>query len=315
MPFAISIPVALESLGKLHISADIYAPASGGASPVIWYALPGGSFTKHYFNVRSGSNSQRSFAAAMTALGHIVVAFDPVGIGDSERPPDAQALNIDSIGMIHAAAIEFVRTGIMAGTLIADLPAQPKACHLGVGHSMGGALMMLQQGTYKGFSGVALLGSSTLGMEMALTDGERRYVRDPQGARAALPELVKARFGEPFPAFSIEPWARPIFAGEDETWSAALALTQGRVLGAAGLFCMFPDGLAPEAAQIDVPVFLAFGDADIPVSPHGSMRAFSASRDVSMMVLPKTGHMHFGFASAPMLFDRLAHFAHVVASQ
>jgi pimeloyl-ACP methyl ester carboxylesterase len=67
---------------------------------------------------------------------------------------------------------------------------------------------------------------------------------------------------------------------------------------------MIPGSSAPECARIDTPVFLAVGDRDIAGPPHQIPASFSGSRDVTLLVLPETGHCHFLFASRRGLFTR-----------
>jgi pimeloyl-ACP methyl ester carboxylesterase len=270
--------------------------------------MPGGSFSRHYFDLKLGADDSRSFAAAMTRRGDIVVSIDPMGVGESDQIGEPHGFDLEFMVKTHGAAIASVERGLLDGTL--GLPPLPRAARIGVGHSMGGFLVMLQQATFANFDGTVLLGSGTGGLEMVLTEAERRYSHDPKATRAAIADLAKARWGTPFPEFkgSGQDFAAA-FAGETPAWSAAIAGTSSRLLATTGTFCLIPDSAAPDAASIKTPVLLAFGDADLPLPPHEAPKAFTGSSDVTLVILPDTGHMHFGFASAPALFKRLAHWS------
>jgi pimeloyl-ACP methyl ester carboxylesterase len=69
---------------------------------------------------------------------------------------------------------------------------------------------------------------------------------------------------------------------------------------------ILPGNVAPEAASIDVPVFLGVGDRDI-VGPPGEVpSAFPRSPRVVLHVMPETGHSHFLFNTRFALFDAIA---------
>jgi len=72
------------------------------------------------------------------------------------------------------------------------------------------------------------------------------------------------------------------------------------------LFSMIPGSTAPECAQIDTPLLLGVGDRDIAGPPHEIPASFPASRDLTLLVLPATGHCHFVFDSRHGLFERVA---------
>jgi pimeloyl-ACP methyl ester carboxylesterase len=69
---------------------------------------------------------------------------------------------------------------------------------------------------------------------------------------------------------------------------------------------MIPGSVVPECAQVATPVLLAVGERDIAGPPHQIPASFPASRDVTLLVLPATGHCHFLFDSRRRLFERAA---------
>jgi pimeloyl-ACP methyl ester carboxylesterase len=60
------------------------------------------------------------------------------------------------------------------------------------------------------------------------------------------------------------------------------------------------------AGQVDVPVFLAYGEVDVSSDPHAEPAAFQRSPDVTLYVLAGSGHCHNMAGSRELLWDRLA---------
>jgi pimeloyl-ACP methyl ester carboxylesterase len=93
----------------------------------------------------------------------------------------------------------------------------------------------------------------------------------------------------------------------------AIKAARDRMLPVPAFMSMLPGNVAPEAAQIDVPVFLALGERDIAGPPHQIPAAFPNSRDLSLHILPESGHSHFLFPARAGLFNRLSGWARRVA--
>jgi hypothetical protein len=72
---------------------------------------------------------------------------------------------------------------------------------------------------------------------------------------------------------------------------------------------MLPGNVAPEAASIDVPVFVGLGELDMAGPPQDAPKAFTGSAAVTFYLLPKAGHSHFLFEARRGLFDCLAEWA------
>ncbi|WP_380874824.1 alpha/beta hydrolase [Sphingomonas sp. DBB INV C78] len=275
--------------------ATLFLP-EGPPRTLLW-CVPGGGANRGYFDLAGGSTGH-SFARRMLAAGHAVIAVDNPGIGESGVPPQADTFSPRNAGDSHHHALEALRR------VRPDLAALPV---IGVGHSMGGMLVTLQQARNRSFAAVALLGSNASGLEWVLTDEEKALIGNPQALEAALPHLAIARFGGNFLRFSApdKQLAAEIFGGADPEVAAALRATGDRMFGAGGVMSMVPGSFAAEAAAIDVPIFFAFGDRDIGVPPGEVPAAYPAAMDVTISKLLATGHNHFGFASIGRLCTRL----------
>lgn len=286
---------APRGAGVIRLACDLFLPA-GEVHTLLW-CMPGGGANRGYFDLAAGETGH-SFARRMASLGHAVAIVDNPGIGDSDEPPHPDLFTPRDAGDGHHHAL---------AALMAERPELAGARRIGVGHSMGGMIVTLQQARNRSFEALALLGSSASGLEWALTDEERGFINDPAGLEAALPRLAAARFGGAFPRFSApdKALAAQIFGGGDPEAAAALRATGDRMFAAGGVTSMVPGSFAGEAASIDVPLFFAFGDRDIGVPPGEVPSAYTAAFDITIMKLTATGHNHFGFASIAHLCRRL----------
>lgn len=281
--------------GVISLVADLHVPA-GPPRSLLW-CVPGGGANRGYFDLASGETGH-SFARRMVAAGHAVIAVDNPGIGDSSVPPEPELFSPRDAGDSHHQALLALRR---LKPELAPLPT------IAIGHSMGGMIVTLQQARNRSFAAMALLGSSASGLEWALTDEERTFIGDPDGLAAALPRLAAARYEGPFVRFrpADREKAAQIFRGGDPAVAAALRATGGRMFAAGSILSMVPGSFAAEAGAIDVPMFLAFGDRDIGIPPHQTPAAYPATPDITIFLLPDTGHNHFGFSSIARLCTRL----------
>jgi len=276
----------------LTLSADLHRPE--GNPRALLFCLAGGGANRGYFNLGDTGNRAFSFAERMTAAGFAVAAIDIPGVGGSHTPPDFDRFSPrDAAAVLHAALRQLCRDTNL------DLPA------IGLGHSMGGMLIILQQAHYGDFAGVALLGSNASGLDWALTDAERAYAHDEAAVACDLPALVAARFGSAFDPMQVKPGAGAIFAGESPEATQLLRTARDRLFNAGAMQSMIPGCLASEAGALRCPLFLASGDKDIGAPPREAIAAFPEVAESLLLVLPNTGHNHFGFASIALLCRQL----------
>jgi pimeloyl-ACP methyl ester carboxylesterase len=306
---------------RLTVAADVFIPQHLAGPPTVLCCLPGGALTRGYYHLQASGGSQTnggqddfSFAACMTSQGFIVVTIDPIGIGGSSRPRDGFELTPDVLVAANVRAVESIRQDLVSGSLTDRLPPLPGLRTVGVGHSMGAMLTAMQQASDHQHVAVMLLGFGTKGLPGELSAEGAAFAGDPVGARENVVRLARARGGDPYPEIPPSRQARAIFAGENAEHRGVEALQSARapLLVTAGLFSMIPGSSAAECARIDVPVLLAVGDRDIAGPPHQIPASFPASPDVTLLVLPATGHCHILFPSRPRLFRRAADWAHSV---
>ena len=303
----IDVGELLPGEGPLAVAADVFLPSRLRSPPVALFCLPGGAMNRRYFDLRAeGAGGEFSFAAHMTSRGFVVVTLDPLGIGGSSRPRDGFALTPDVLTEAHAIAVDAIRNALLTGELSGQ--PLPQLQTVGVGHSMGAMLTAMQQARQPRHAALMLFGFGTQGLPAALSAEELRFGADPAGARSNLVRLARLRSAEAYPQIGRSPQAKELFAGEsaDRRGVEALQLARAPLLVSAGLFSMIPGSCAPECAQIDTPLLLAVGERDIAGPTHQIPASFPASRDLTLLVLPGTGHCHFLFDSRLRLFERAA---------
>lgn len=308
--------VELPGEGPQQIAVDLFAPPEGVAPRALLWCLPGGNMNRRYYDLlpppaggETAPDTSFSFARTMAAQGYVVVSVDYLGLGDSSRPDDGWLCTPETLTAInrsvHGALVAMLREG-RAHPHLGALPGLPS---IGVGHSMGAMMTILQQAAHAPHAAIVLLGFSTRGLP-EYAPPSIKNVRDPLEARPLLLEVAKKMYGGQ--AFPVIHAAR---AGNSELFGSKKADPRGVAALKAATSCLLPvpatlsivpGNVAPEAAAIGVPVFLGVGARDMVGPVHQLPTAFTGSSDITLLVLPETGHSHFLFATRAQLFRRIA---------
>lgn len=309
--------VELPGEAPLQIGASVWWPEQAAQADTLLLCLPGGNMNRRYFDLRPPSpddgDDSFSFAAQMTARGFVVAALDHLGLGDSSKPQDGWQLTAEVLVRANVAATAELLARLREGRLSADLPALPALRSVGVGHSMGAMLTILQQHAAAQHAGVVLLGFSTRGLPEYAPPAVKDAT-DPTAVRPLLPEIARKMFGQPYPVIHGQRNGAgrgnnaELFGSRkaDPRGVAALKAATDCVLPIPAAMSMVPGNVAPEAAALAVPVFLGIGERDMVGPTHQVPAAFCGSHDVSLCILPETGHSHFLFPARARLFERLS---------
>jgi pimeloyl-ACP methyl ester carboxylesterase len=318
---ALTVPSGLElqDEGPLDIAVEIFWPDNlRTAGPTIsFFCLPGGSINRHYYALDAGGDDSFSFAAAMAAQGAVTIAVDHLGIGDSSRPRDGFKLTPDRLARANAYAAEGVLNRLRNGSLVEGLPPIPNLVSIGVGHSMGGKLTILQQALGSQHDGLVIMGCANGGLMSHLPEAAHYLAGKPETVKADIETVARSIYPDPYFLAQPSPEGSRIFAGATAEKAGVKALKGARdvLLVVGGLQSMIPGAITPAFDSIDVPIFLGLGDLDIAGPPHQIPASFPNSRDVTLTVLPETGHCHFIFPSRTELFARIGEWASFVARQ
>jgi pimeloyl-ACP methyl ester carboxylesterase len=307
----LKIPSGLDLPGEgpLELAVEVFwADTIDPAKPVpSYFCLPGGSINRHYYNLQAPADDSFSFAATMARQGAITVAVDHLGVGDSDKPGDGFLLTPDRLARANANAARKVLSGLREGSLIADLPALKHVVSIGVGHSMGAMLTVVQQALTHQHDGLLLMGFSNAGLVSHLPEPAHHLAGKPEAVKAEIEAVALAIYPEPYQRIQPSREASEIFQGAtaERAGVEAIKRTRDNLLVVGGLQSMIPGSIRPALDTVDVPVFLGLGDRDIAGSPHAIPASFPSSPDITLMVLPETGHCQFIFPSRGALFRRI----------
>jgi pimeloyl-ACP methyl ester carboxylesterase len=236
--------------------------------------LHGGGYRRAYWNPPFGGEDEFSFARFFTARGKAVLALDQLGMGDSTRPEPESKLSRAKIAAANAAVLSQAVRALTNGTW-----AWARAISVtGVGHSMGGMMIITQAAAHRGMDRVAVLGWANQPMVLGDTDAATlRGTLIPFGYIAAPRKMLRTLFYLPdVPLAVVE--ADEALATETPSCLGRDALTPGIVHAA--------------AAQIAVPVLVVQAVVDTSPDPWGEIGFFKGSRDVTLSVLEGSAHCH-----------------------
>jgi pimeloyl-ACP methyl ester carboxylesterase len=274
---------AAAGLGEpCHIAGTLFLPAATDrrAPLVIALLVPGGGYTRRYYDLHVDGHEGYSAALRLADRGVLAVAIDSLGTGESSVPEDGRRVTLDIQAATLAEVARQLRAAARDGTLMPGLAAQAPVI-VGIGHSLGGCTITLQQGAHAACDAVAILGFSCQYIQTAVDPktGQRLRPRIPagrEGYNRSDPASHRARF-----------------------YTASVPLTvieaeeAGRVAMPDGVAeALIPGRSAPAAARIETPVLLGFGEFDVSPDPHAEPGFYRSSRDVTLLVLPDAGHAH-----------------------
>lgn len=282
----------------LALAGTYFPPQTPERDRPVLVCLPGGTYTRGYFDLDVPGYS---FARDAAERGFAVVSFDQLGTGASSRP-DREIDLADQAAAVDAAVKRLPEMLGREGPFVA------------VGHSMGGYVAMVQQAAYRSYAGLAILGTTNSAVgPLNLPEDMVAAAATPEGRAALIEEIAGA-----MPDFYIQGDRSDLSAWfhladvPAKVVERDLATTLTVVPRRAAAASSVPYVTADAAADVDVPVFLAYGDVDVSIRPHAEPAAFPRSRDVTLFVLPGSGHCHNMASSRQLLWDRLARWCHTV---
>jgi alpha-beta hydrolase superfamily lysophospholipase len=290
--------------GWVRASSTRTSPA-----PILLCCLAGGKCSTGYFDLQVEGYPDYSMADYLAARGFIVAAFDHLGVGGSSPVDDLFLVTPRLASAVNDDAHRAVVGGLVSGTLVPGVPPLPDLVPIGVGHSMGGMLLGVQQARHATFAAVAVLGHG-VGLPTVLTGEELSCAHDGTIGEEAVVRLARTRFAAPVaPAASPPPPGSFLPADLPEPVRAAFVAQQTELLFSCGLTSMLPGSTDREKAAITAPVFLGFGEDDLTTDFMGCVARYTATNDISLFVVPGAAHCHNQSARRTMLWDRLAHWA------
>jgi pimeloyl-ACP methyl ester carboxylesterase len=308
-----------------EIAATLFLPDGPlPPRPVMMFASPGGGYGRGYFDLQLDGRPGYSQAEHHTGGGLVVVAYDHLGVGDSSVQ-GLDDLTIEDIADANHAAVVELLARLRAGTAVAGQgPIEPAAV-VGAGQSMGGGVSMIMQARRRTFGAFVGLGwsaiQSVLPQRDPAVEAEIKAKSDLLG-RTSVPsalltaQQIRREFDYRYP-FHWEDVPGEIVAADmaggypvrqaAPPWGSR---TMPRCVAA----MRAPGYVRAEAAQIDVPVLLAFGERDVSEDPRAEPAAFRKATDVSVFIAPRMAHMHNFASTREVLWNRLVRWCRELAA-
>jgi pimeloyl-ACP methyl ester carboxylesterase len=297
----------------------------------VFYCLAGGRCSTSYFDFQVDGHSGYSMAEYLARLGSVVISLDHPGIGSSTPVDDIFALTPSLVAAAHALAVGDIAVRLEEGLLASDLGPVGVSKIVGLGHSMGGMIAVVQQARYSSFDALAMLGHGGDGLPTLLTEAERAVVDGPfetvedritdlarkrarpesAGPEGTLPESAGPEGTLPESAARPRRLPAGSFFASDVPRSVrdAFVAQQTELLHTCGLASMLPGATDRDKAVIDVPVFLAFGDQDLTTDYRAGLSRYSSVTDATLVTVSPSGHCHNQSSSRTTLWDRLDRWA------
>ena len=268
-------------LGELtQIAATLHLPDGMDVRPAhLIFAIHGGGYSRAYWNPPFADESY-SFARWFTDQGKAVLTIDMLGMGESSRPEPEDVLSVDIIAAAHAEALRQIVSGWEGPVSVT-----------GMGHSMGGMMVIAQAAAHPEMDRVAVLGWANEPMILGDTDVETLRAGLIPSGYLATPRLPmrKLFYWDDVPLDLIE---------ADEAHGSTTPVTMGRA-------SLTPGVVHDAAASIAVPVLVMQSVIDTSPEPEKEPAYFSASPDVELQTLENAAHCQ-NFAGT-----RAAHWAQV----
>ncbi len=249
-----------------HIAASLHMPDDipDNARLHLVFAVHGGGYRRHYWHPPYADESY-SFARWFTDHGKAVLTIDMLGMGDSSKPEPESRLSSAAIAAAHADALAQVVAKL-------DRPLNVT----GIGHSMGGMMIIAQAAAHPALDRVAVLGWANEPMQLGDTDVETMQADlIPSGYLHTPREAMRKLFYWPdVPIELIE---------ADEAHASASPATMGRA-------ALTPGIVHDAAASIAVPVLVMQSVIDTSPDPQKELAYFSGSPAVELQILEDAAH-------------------------
>lgn len=249
----------------IQIAATLHLPAETVNNPdQLILAIHGGGYHRAYWDPPFADASY-SFARWFTDQGKAVLAIDMLGMGQSSRPEPESRLSSAIIAAAHAEALRQVVARWGAPVSVT-----------GIGHSMGGMMLIAQAADFPEMDRVAILGWANEPMVLGDTDvASLQADLIPSGYLATpRPPMRRLFYWDDVPLALIE---------ADEADGSTTPATLGRA-------ALTPGIVHDAAARIKVPVLVVQSEIDTSPAPQKEPAYFSASPSVTLQMLNGAAH-------------------------
>lgn len=288
LPAEVTLGERVEIVGRLFLPPE---PPKGRAS--VLTLLHGGSYDWRYFHVEVPGHPGYSMARNLAARGHVALALDQLGVGESSRPAQPRKAVREVVAKATHAAMTQAYERLRGGTLDPRLPPLTDLLKVGVGHSMGGMQVITEQANYQTYDLVAVLGHSNVG---AYIEVNGKPVKNTAPFDEASPDYKTLDRDRVMRSFHWEETPDAVMA-ED----AAIAVQYPAILG----WQAQQGSTDLDAGRITTPVFLVMGERDVSPDDLAEVGFYRGSPDVTFMRLERSAHCHNFAPTRRKLWSRL----------
>jgi hypothetical protein len=303
----IDVTATTELSGQLSTAVAVCLPDPGlvPKQPIVAFCWPGGGYSRHYYDMEVAGFDGYSQAEYQAESGIVTVCCDHLGVGDSSEG-DRTQVTFENVAAINRATVDKVLALLAAGEVDADFPPLREPTIIGMGQSYGGMLLIVQQGRQHTFDGIAILGYTAIGLSLPapLPGGT-----SATGGRVPPVDSLSGRELMTF-FFHWEDVPAEIIAedmkGEHPTRIAPIPMWASATRPGGRHWSPAPPGVVAHWANvIESPVFVGLGERDVSPDAYAEPGAYRRSKDITVFVCPKMGHMHNFAGTRTVLWDRL----------
>ena len=308
------VTAGVGSAETLSQEAWIFLPERPADAHAVLLCLAGGTYDKHYWHIDIDGHPGYSFGEHLADCGFVVIAVDHLGIGDSADPIASGPLGLELLAKGDAEVARQVRERLRRGALHQALPTALPL--IGVGHSMGACLTTMVQAITRPYDAVVLLGYGVQITNVYEDTADAAELEDR--IQQTIEVSCQLAGAKPTDSHLNAPrgyLADLFYAGEvpQDVIDADTAV-QSRVPLRAAAEVTTPGMVEQYAPRVDVPVFLGFGAAlDVSPNPYAEPTNYSGSPDVTLHLVPNSGHCHNFASHRTRLWDRIASWVPTVA--
>lgn len=305
---------------ELAVTIALPDPAHLPERPMAIFAVPGGGYSRGYFDLRFDNHQGYSEADFHSARGSIYVMVDHIGVGESSIP-DLSRISFQTLAATYDSCARQIVAALETGSLTPDFPACARLFTIGMGQSMGGGVSILTQGRFATFDAIAPCGVSAIHTALPQRNraeferGKQRFAEVSSGAGHSHETVSHEGVDYVYP-FHWEDVPADILH-EDMKGGYPLRQTSpffgSLTIPHCAVHMMTPGCFSDDAARITVPVLVANGERDTCPDPHAEPSAYKGSRDVSIFIVPTMAHMHNFASTRALLWERLHRWGRMLA--
>jgi pimeloyl-ACP methyl ester carboxylesterase len=285
-----------EVVGEPASLATTYYPAAT-PNPTVLVCLPGGTYNRAYWHFDVAGYSGYNFAEYAAQHGYAVVAIDPLGTGESSKPARDIGLHDIAAALTSALAVLPEITGSTSPPIA-------------VAHSLGGYLAILQQAARPGYAGLALLGCTNQHVAPLNLDPDFIAAAATPDGRKVLADQFASMIPDQYteaPRDFQQSWFHlpdvpPAVIEADNLMTRSVV---PRCFSAGAI----PGVVSEEAAMVDAPVLLGYGEVDVSPDPGAEAQFYPRSTHVTTLVVPGSGHCHNMASTRHLLWRQLLEWA------